>query len=286
MAGASFSQPLGATFVQTGAAGPSGYGKPASRARIRGVGLVVRFSPIKGITPQGALSRKLYLPATLDPFTVDEQSVHNEYDTISGGHFSQPAQGDQNARSFRTMSLDTITVDFDAPYLVAKGQDPLWVRERLYEILRFRKPVHMLVTFNPSRHLGSEFEGDITIREISKDVRNGELETRYLTLTISEWRDPSAARRSVNAGGSRKKGVSLPTTHQLTAKDTLASLSQDFYGSYAFWRDIRDANGISKRFGQKTPIVSLPGRFKVGYKLKIPALGAKLTFPTGASLSV
>jgi hypothetical protein len=242
--------------------------KPASRARMTGEGLVARFAPIKGVTPKGALDRNIYLPAMLDPFTVDETALHNEYDTLSGGHFSQPAMGDQNARQLRTVTPSAIIVDFDAPWLVATGQDPQEIRRRISEILRFKKAVHLMVFFNPSRHQAtSELDMQCTFRDVSTDVRNGELETRYVTISISEWRDPRTARRSST---SRKHGVTLPTTHALKATDTLSSLSFEYYGSYAFWREIRDANGISKRFGQKTPLVKLPGRFKVGYKIKIP----------------
>jgi hypothetical protein len=282
--GASFTQPLGASFAQTSAAtNVSGY--KANSAKITGTGMVARFAPIKGVTPTGALDRRLWLPAMLDPYTIDETAQHNEYDTISGGHFSQPAQGDQNARQFRTLTIQAITVEFDAPWLVATGQDPEWVRSRLAEILRFKKPVQLTVTFNPHRgHPGPETEMYCTFRQLTQEVRNGEIETRYITIDLSEWRDPSTQRRG-SAPTSRKKGVNLPTTHALTAKDTLSSLSFDYYGSYSFWRVIRDANGISKRFGQKTPLVSLPGRWKVGLKIKIPALGAKLSFPSGARLT-
>jgi hypothetical protein len=268
----------GATFKQTGAAVSPG------RARIRGEGLVARFAPIKAITPKGALDRRLWLPAMLDPFSVTEQAQHNEYDTLTGGHFSQPAQGNQNARQFRTTTLSAITVEFDAPWLVATGQDPQWVLSRLAEILRFKKPVQLTVTFNPSRgYPGPELEMYCTFRQVTKEIRNGEVETRYLTIDLSEWRDPSTQRRG-SAPSSRKKGVSLPATHKLTAKDTLASLSMEYYGTYAFWRDVRDANGVSKRFGQKTPLVSLPGRWKVGYKIKIPSIGARFK-QTGARTS-
>jgi nucleoid-associated protein YgaU len=250
--------------------------KPASQARMSGEGLVARFKPIKGVTPKGALDRSIYLPAMLDTFTVDETAQHNEYDTLSGGHFSQPAMGNQNARQLRTTTPNAIIVDFDAPWLVATGQDPQEIRRRLSEILRFKKAVHMMVFFHPSRHqISSELDMYCTFRDISTDVRNGELETRYLTITISEWRDPVVHRRSSST--SRKHGISLPTTHKLTATDTLSSLSFEYYGSYAFWREIRDANSISKRFGAHTKLVTLPGRWKVGYKVKIPNVQVGLT---------
>lgn len=259
---------------------------PQSTARITGVGLLARFTPIKGITPKGALDRPLYLPGMADPWHVSEDANHSEYDTLTGGTFSQPAMGDQNARKLRSISIDWLTVDFDAPWLVAVGQDPWWVRSAVTEILRFRNPVQLFVSFNPSRRLpGPEFLAPVTLRSLSHEIRHGELETRYLTMAVSEWRDPQAGRRSSvpPQASSRKKGVHLPTTHVLTATDTLASLSHEYYGRYDYWRHIRDANGITKKFGQKTPIVNLPGRFKVGYKIKIPTVPKSPAKPTGGA---
>lgn len=268
----------GGTPARSGGGAPAPRGQPASQGRVSGHGLVARFSPIKGVTPKGALDRRLWLPAILDPFTVDETAQHSEYDTLSGGHFSQAAMGDQNARQLRTLPVQAITVEFDARWLVVTQQDPEWVLARLYEILRFKKAVNLMVTFNPSRgYKGPELDMSCTFRQITKEIRNGELETRYLTIQLSEWREPTVKRRS-STGASRKGGVDLPATHKLTASDTLSSLSHEYYGTYNFWRDIRDANGVSKRWGQKTPLVKLPGRWKVGLKVKIPALGASLTF--------
>lgn len=238
---------------------------------------MARLTPIKGQTPKSALAGALYLPAWLNTMTVSETALHNEFDTLQDGHFSQAQMGGGSARQFRTASVDTITVDYATPWQTATGQDPMWVRARLYEILRSKRPVRMLVTFNPSQGRPAEFDAFVTFRQIDKDVRPGENESRYLTIQISEWRDPSSPTRSSSKSAvSRKPGVALPTTHVLTATDTLNSLSHEYYGSYAHWRLIRDANGVTAKFGAKTPLVQLPGRWKVGFRVKIPV-------PTGGA---
>lgn len=229
---------------------------------------MARFAPIKHITRKAALGRRIWLPAMLNTFPVAERALHNEYDTLSAGQFSQPSMGGPNARQLRTLTADTIVVHFDAPWLVATGQHPYELRRRLSGILRYRDPVHLLVTINPNPWRSPpELDMFCTLREESKEVRPGEVEARYITLTISEWRDPQNRRRS---SSSRKHGVPLPATHKLKATDTLSSLSFEYYGRYDWWRFIRDANGIPKRFGMKTRLVTLPGRWKVGYKVKIP----------------
>lgn len=257
------------------------FGKPipvgwpgGSAAQIAGEGVVVRLAPIKGVTPASALSSRLWFPAIIGDWDLAETALHNEYDTLSGGHFSQPAMGPASARQLRTTSLNTLTVDFDPPWFVAFGQDPYAIRERIGEVLRARKPVHLLMYVTPTRGRRPELDAHVTLRQVTRTLRQGEPDTRYLAVDISEWRDPSVGRRGSSPNRhSRKKGVELPTTHALSATDSLESLARDFYGSYSHWRRIRDANGISKRFGQKTPIVSLPGKWKVGTKIKIPSIG-------------
>lgn len=264
--------PASELFIPPGSA-QRAQGPVDSPAVISGEGLVARFSPIAGITPRGALNKSVWLPAVLNTWTIVETALHNEYDTLSGGHFSQPAMGDGDARQFQTVNPDTMVVAFDAPYLVATGQDPNDVRTQLKSVLRYRKPVHLLVVINPNPW-GWPPEVDMycTLRQTSEDVRPGEGESRYLTINISEWRDPSSSRRTATptSGTSRKKGVKLPTTHKLTAADTLDSLSYEYYGRYDHWRDIRDANGVSAKWGQKTPLVQQFGHWRVGYKVKIP----------------
>jgi nucleoid-associated protein YgaU len=73
---------------------------------------------------------------------------------------------------------------------------------------------------------------------------------------------------------SRKPGVKFPTTVKIKSSDTLQSLAHEFYGRYEFWRDIRDDNGISKKFGQNTRLVTLP-KYKVGSKIKLPKIKVK-----------
>jgi nucleoid-associated protein YgaU len=137
--------------------------------------------------------------------------------------------------------------------------------------LRSKKPVHMLVTLSPHPLPRPELDMLVTLRRLTRELRPGERDTRYMSIDFKEWRDSSVRRRQHEApGSSRKRGVKLPTTHKLKATDTLYSLAHEYYGTYGPWRLIRDANGIPKRFGAKTKIVTLPGHFKVGHKLKIP----------------
>lgn len=243
-------------------------------------GTVVRFRPVSGVTPKSALDRKIWLPCLLGDFEVDEPANITTYDTLSAGQFSQEALGPATARQLRTGQLSSLTIDFEAPWLVVTGQDQRWLRARLYEILRAKKPVHMLIQLHPDTAGEAEFVGTVQFTAVNKVLKQGEHDTRYLTITFQEWRDPLVKRR--HEGKGRKKGVELPTTHKLRTTDTLHSLSKEFYGTYSHWRNIRDANGMPHKFGAKTLITKLGGHFKVGYKIKIPKVTSPRR-PTGGA---
>lgn len=229
----------------------------------RGEGLRVRLSRIPGETPKTVLAQPLILPAVMRNFGWSEEALHSEYDTVRAGQFSQPALGPATARRLRAVDdVETLTVEWDAPWLVERGIDPDRVYDELFGVLRSRKPCELLVTpkFGPERPL---LRMDITIRSIAPQMREGEADTIYYVLRWSEWRRAEGKRR----GAGKPK---LPTTHKLTATDTLYSLSMRYYYSARGADVIASANAI-KGWGKKTPLVQMQ-RYKVGSKLKVPKL--------------
>lgn len=239
---------------------------------VTGRGLLARFTPVKNVTPPGVLKQKIYLPCVLGTFTVTETALHNDYNTLSSGQFSQPGAGGQGAVQLRTFDIDTLTLTWDAAWLVVTNQEESLVRSQFTKILRSRKPVQLMINFHPHPQKDPVLNIGVTLRQKSEDIRPGENDTRYMTFQIEEWRDPSTKRRGSAGTNGRKRGVSLPATVKLAADDTLDSLSQAYYGTYAGWRDIRDANGITTKFGAKSKITALGGRWKVGVNVKIPAV--------------
>jgi hypothetical protein len=200
---------------------------------MRGEGLRVRLRRIPGETPKNVLRSALILPAVMRGFSWTEEAQHAEYDTVRAGQFSQPAMGPATARQLRTVDdVETLTVEWDAPWLVEQGLDPDDVYRDLFAVLRSRRAVELLVT--PKFTERSVLRMNVTIRR--------------------------------GAG----RSTTLPTTHKLTADDTLHSLAQHYYHSALAAVDIARANGIGK-WGRKTPLVKMH-RFKVGSKVKIPKL--------------
>jgi hypothetical protein len=249
--------------------------RPVSGVGRRSDGLRARFARIPGETPKTVLRLPLYLPAVLNSFGWSESFSHVEYDTIRAGQFSQPAQGPATARQLRVLDdVETLTVEWNPVWLVENAQNPEQVRAALFAIGRSRKPVELLVSLG----LGGPtlLRLNVTMRSIQAQLRSGEPDSIYYALRISEWRSAKTQRRGATPGGDK-----LPTTHRLTATDTLHSLSMHYYHSANGANDIARANGIT-HFGYKTPLVKYK-RFKVGSKIKIPRLSSAVGKVKGTS---
>lgn len=231
----------------------------------RGPGLRVRFRRLSGITPKTVLRDPLYLPVTLGEFTVDEVAEHRDYTTVAAGEFSTPAAGPPTARSLRTTTLDTLTIDWHryARWLVNPRLSPAAAKRELYRILRYRRPFEVLAILQLGGGQPEELRMKATLRAINRTLRPGEADTRYYTIELKEWRDNTVER--TGRGGGRD---TLPTTATLTAETTLHSLATHFYSSAPEWRLIAAANGITS-WGPGTPLAD-SRRFKVGDKVKIP----------------
>lgn len=261
-------------ILSAGNAERHGNGAKAAGPLITGHGLVARLSPVKGVTSPAVIKHNVYLPCILGTFTVAETALWNDYNTVSAGQFSQPGAGGPGAQQLKTMTLDTLTLAWDAKWMVVTNQSERVIRDTLQRILRRRQPVMLMINFNPKPDKTPVYFEAISIRNTSTDIRPGEGDTHYITIGIEQWRDTTTGRRGSTTGdGARKRGVSLPATVKLAAGDTLDSLSFAYYGTYAGWRAIRDANGITKKFGPKSAIVGL-AKWKVGSKIKIPAATA------------
>lgn len=229
-------------------------------------GLVVRLSRIGGVTGKGVLAQQLTLPAVTDDFAFGEEAAFEDYDTATGGEYSQAAAWKGvTRRRLRRLDLTFITTDFSAPWLNS-ARDQADIRAELSRILRSRSPFRFEANVHPDPGY-TELEMNATLRSMTRTLRPGTAGTRYWDLSVVEWRDNAIQRRSSVV--SRSRGKQLPTTHTLRAGDTLASLSEKYYGFFAGWRQIAQANGLAT-WGQNTPLTQVGG-YRVGKtKIKIP----------------
>lgn len=238
--------------------------RDVNEAVLAGRGLRVRFARIRGETPAGLLRVPLYLPAVIGGFAWTEEFTHTEYGTVQAGQFSQPSLGGRSARQLRVLdSVESLTLTWQPSWLVAFNLDPEYVRKTLTRIGRSRRAFALLATAKDSPQT-TVLRMNATIRSLGTAMRQGEPDTLYFTIGVSEWRDAEVERR----GRRRGRGGALPTTHKLEADDTLYSLSRRYYTTHSGADDIAKANGISK-FGKKTPLVKY-GRYEVGSKIRIP----------------
>lgn len=256
---------------QAAAAKPTIPPQPQGPPGPQGPGLRVRFAKLPGLTPSGIVDRPVWLMATLAPATRQAKATHTEYTTVSAGDFSFPQGGGADARQLSSWpTLNALHLFWDAPWLTQRGQDPDAARATLFRILDGKRPVEMRVSAGGGGHWWDWGRWPVTFRSLQEEIRDGEADAFYMALELGEWRDPSQQRRTSNPR--------TPATRILQPADTLHSLSQLYYGTYTLWRVIRDANGISRKFGAKTPIVEHT-RFKAGAKLRIPAKPSSASAP-------
>ena len=225
-------------------------------------GLHARLRRVSGLTPRSVLREPLRLPVIIgNEFSVEEEALWEEFDTVSAGRFAQAAAG-KHGEALRTVNLESLTMTWDPGWMTNPGQDPQRVIKALKRTLRKRSVFDFLVV-QKSPGIGfADFAGFASIRRLALVAPRGEADTRYLRMDISGHRRISSGRRR------HGRGEDLPTTHVLDKNDTLRSLALHYYGSGELWRLIAQANGISN-WGSETPLVEM-GRYKPGDRIKIP----------------
>lgn len=225
------------------------------------------MSAIPRLTSSSTLPRRLQFPVLLGDLEIPEEFIHGEYDTISSGQFSTPAQGNKFQRPLRAFSFETMVLSGDAPWTFGDETDPDSFIKRLLEVGRSREPVSILVS---RRGRPALVDNAYTIRSVSQRYPYGQPEAVYLSIQAREFREAKLQRAGASPVlTSRKPGTTLPTKHPIGLTDTLASLSRKFYGTYLFASTIAARNDI-KNFGKETPLFLYPG-FNLGDPLVIPA---------------
>jgi hypothetical protein len=238
-------------------------------------GFRARLTRVPGTTAKGVLDEALWLPVLLNDVSFDEGAEHTEFRSIAAGEFSVPGPGGRDARSLRSVDLETLTIVWDVPWLTAWNTiSPKEMRFALRDILRARTPFKLLITQRPSGE--TIFSGDVTLRNLTRTYRFGAGGLTYYDLAIREWRDPSVKRRGSGRAGGGKGGkggdkARFPARHKLTAKDTGNSLSKKYYGDYDGAKRILADIGL-KAWGPSSDIVK-SRKFKVGDVIVINAPG-------------
>lgn len=236
----------------------------SKRHRYRGgprPGLHARLRRVTDLTPRRVLRQPLLLPVvTGEEFSVEEEGLWEEFDTVGAGRFASPAAG-EHAEALKTFSANSMTLTWNPGWLTNPDIGPEQVLKTLRAILRKRAIFDLLIVNKPSPGY-AEFAGFASIRSLSIGLKRGEPDARYLTINLSSHRRMSSRRRR------HGKAANLPTTAKLDANDTLRSLAKHYYGTGSLWKLIAAANGI-KNWGSEDALIKMD-RYKVGDRVKIP----------------
>lgn len=252
---------------------PDGRVREPLNPEMRGPGLRVRFSAIRGVTSNRVLRRALYLPCILGDLELPEEFGITDYDTVSAGEFSTADSTDPTARRLRSVDLETLNVDWHrwARWSHNRGLSIEDLRDELTAIGRARTAFDVLATMQVAKGAPSMVRWPATMRELATTLKAGEADTRYWRIGLREWRDGSVERlgRGRSEGAARRK---LPTTIEITRATTLRSIARHFFGSdasiAAVARAVCKANGLGT--WPSTKPLHEHKRLKVGSRVKVP----------------
>lgn len=243
--------------VQAPDEGPTPAGQPESIAKLvpaaNDEGLRIMFSRLPGYTATNLGLPFYFQVPPLDEFGWSVGFTHTDYETVAAGSYSRPG-----GRTLATIDFNTMFVDFDptwATHHYGAGGPPLdiqlWTRH--LRLLCQKGMPFVMRAGTPAMWEHADIEDlPVTMRTLNVVERAGEVDTRYLSMQLVEYRKVTLKRKrrglpatvkvygngiaTYNSGdGERRIG---------TTKDhvDLADISKKFYGSPGKWRRIANAN--------------------------------------------
>jgi hypothetical protein len=267
--------------------------RPATKPRGQGLRVIMRKS--KQHTARHLLDHPfIFQVPPLESFSWSQDYGWEDYTTIEKGTFSRPS-----AQGLRQISFDTMFVDYDAEFTIVhpvehwvkrKGKkfsdlprnptpprvdptkfgrrkvvwrpDPLKLSRELRHIMNSGTPFWLEVH---QQHLWGRHDLEMmaTLRSLSVEERAGEIDSRYISVSYVEWREPEVKKK--------KKGSKFPLRHKVRRGDTLKSLSKKYYGGYGGWKSIKKANDKKlKGVGPQEPLQNVKQHGKPVDVITIP----------------
>jgi hypothetical protein len=231
----------------------------------RGPGLRIKLSRIPGITPKKYLQTSYqFQHPPLSEYSINYGATYNTFTAVDGTEY-----GRKGGRKLRTMSFDTIILDWESPWAMQQGAGQMdSLRDSLVKLSENLVPFELLVT----HQYGNAGKVELHIDAVCPDlvITEREPDARYPNVTFYEWRDPVAKARA--------SAKTWPQIHKLTHQDTLYSLARKYYGDKGAGkkgaRAIAKENGIPN-WGYGTRLV-LSKKFTPGSKIRIPKLPTTL----------
>lgn len=209
-------------------------------------GLNVWLRPIPGVSdPRQFPHNKTFAfqVPPLDVFGLDGDAPHDDYMTIGDGEHSSPGSGP----NLRTLSYNTLFVDYQANWSLLHHAnwvpDPQEYIADLGRIRTLRKPFHLLVH---QSNLRDKYDVDMaaTLRSVHWEIRHGENDAYYVTVSFKEFRSPDIQEFLVGAAHHPHLPARIPVARIPANRNTLAKMARFYYGDPSKWRSIAAANGI------------------------------------------
>jgi hypothetical protein len=258
---------LGANYLRTHPTPDRPRRRQPSQAEARREGIHVVMRPIPG------LSDKRYFPTgqvfmfqvpPIDSFGESNTRAHNDYTTIGDGEHSLPGSG----RSARTVSYSTVFLDWQPTWAVLRSPgwqpNPQQFLKRLRNILDSGRPFRLTATQEGLRH-GPDIDWAATLRGLDWQVRAGEDDAYYVTVSFKEFRSATIREFLAGAAQHHKLPDTLDVAHLPKNRNTLHKLATYYYSDAQKFRQIASKNGLKnippgelltrKNTGRKTLLI-------------------------------
>lgn len=281
-AGVAGSFSLGAVGAAVGAAAAAGGN--TVEVPPRGEPVAIRLSKIDGLTKKGLLDQPFYFQCgPTDVFQRSGDAAWTDYATVGFGTASRAPSGP----SLEQIQFSTLFVDYDptwASYHYGtdpnRGARPLpsapeidvlgWVDD-LRELRDAGTPVYLMVGQPALWGRWDIANLPVSIRSVADENRGGEIDARYITISLAQYRTSRASRRQESK---TPETITVDDQGSVTWNDangahklsgaTLHDVAKEFYGSPGLWHLIaksdrnphlrswtggRDLGAFAKRYG-------------------------------------
>lgn len=249
-------------------------------------GMVVMMRKIVGVTPAGVLDKPFIfqVPPSSD-FTISRPAGWDDYNTVGNKVRSRPDSNPLRQVSYDSLfladtpwwtHLDPDPVNYSARRTRGAVPNPIKMLQTLEQLIEHHV-VFRLTARNPQFWALADVNWWANIRELDSRETAGEPDSRYYSITFSEYRPTSVELRMIGSAnssgnGDDTKGWTVQVS-SLTAGTTMYDLAKNYYGALTGWRLIAKANGFT--IGPNAALSTLGGTTKVFIPRRVPATNTR-----------
>lgn len=212
-------------------------------------GLVVKMVPVPGLTPKGIFTNEqpfTFQVPPLDSFGEEGDHPFDDWQPLGLGQQTFKAPGP----SLRTVSYSTMFLDWQPVWSVLAKPDwtpnPQAFVRQLAKIRSSGQPFHLLVYSSSTPNAKYEVDYAATLRQFHWELRAGEDDAYYVTVSFVEHRAPGVEEFLSGAAQHPALPAKLTIRTLPPERATLSNLARFYYGDPSKWKVIAAANGLSK----------------------------------------